>query len=112
MAGASLSRASRLVIRLAETPALFATSDLVLASPEASILCHCSACFSRRSSGKLLAQGEVLKGERAARGEDGAEEPGQEGNERAHGISRLLQPEMASIAQWIGFSRTTAESVW
>ena len=49
MAGASFNRASRFVTRLAETPALFVTSDLVLASPEASVRCHCSACSSSRT---------------------------------------------------------------
>ena len=46
---------------------------------------------------ELLAEGQVLNGKRATRCDDGAEEPDKQGDEEAHGIAILLQPEMASI---------------
>ena len=48
-----------------------------------------------------------LKGERAARCEDGAKEPDQKGEKDAHGIVILPQPEVASILRRIWFSRRT-----
>ena len=76
--------------------------------PEGPLLRLQPGTFLKSSvGGELLAQGEVLQGERAACDQGGAQEPGQEGNEKAHGIAILLQLETTTISGRMGFRRST-----
>ena len=50
-----------------------------------------------RVSRELLPKSEVLEGERATRREDRAEDPDQEGHEKAHGAAILPRPRMLTI---------------
>jgi hypothetical protein len=42
----------------------------------------------------------------------GPQDPDKEGEEKAHGIAMLAQPEMASISPRIGFSQTTGHTAY